>query len=151
MSEYGLLSIVPPVLAIALAIRTKQVIFSLITGIFVGWCIIYDGNIFSAFLGTIQSMVDVMKSDGNTRTIIFTLLIGALIQLIRVAGGMDGFIGLIQHKLNSTKRPKSRLQMAAGLTGFLVFIESNSSNRQYGNIGFNKYQESCQDFRWRLA
>ena len=142
MSEYGLLSVVPPILAIALAIRTKQVIFSLITGIFVGWCIIYDGNIFSAFLGTIQSMVDVMKSDGNTRTIIFTLLIGALIQLIRTAGGVNGFIGLIQKRLDGKKNPKSGLQVAAGLTGFLVFIESNISILTVGTAFrplFDKY------------
>ena len=46
MSEYGFLSLVPPVLAIALAIRTKQVIFSLLLGILVGWTIINDGNVF---------------------------------------------------------------------------------------------------------
>lgn len=142
MTEYGFLSLIPPVLAIALAIRTRQVIFSLLLGIFVGWMIMADGNIFLAFLSTIDAMVNVMKSEGNTRTVIFTLLIGALIQLIKKAGGMNGFIGLIQSKLAHTKSPKSRLQAAAGLTGFLIFIESNISILTVGTAFqslFDKY------------
>ncbi len=127
MSEYGIWSLLPPVLAIALAIRTKQVIFSLLLGIFTGWLIIDGGNPFTAFLSTVGSMVTVMQSEGNTRTIIFTLLIGALIQLIRKANGMAGFIQFIQRRLEKSKRPESRLQVAAGLTGFLIFIESNIS------------------------
>lgn len=143
MTEYGFLSLIPPVLAIALAIKTRQVIFSLLLGILVGWVIMADGNILIAFISTIEAMVEVMKSDGNTRTVIFTLLIGALIQLIRKAGGMNGFISLIQKRLANTKSPKSRLQAAAGLTGFLIFIESNISILTVGTAFqslFDKYK-----------
>ena len=143
MSEYGFLSLVPPVLAIALAIRTKQVIFSLLLAILVGWTIINDGNVFLGLLGTIDGLVDVFQSKGNTRTIIFTLLIGALIQLIKIAGGVQGFIGIIQKRLDNSKNPKTRLQIAAGLTGFLIFIESNISILTVGTAFqplFDKYK-----------
>lgn len=143
MTEYGFLSLIPPVLAIALAIKTRQVIFSLIVGIFVGWLIMGNGNVIVAFLSTIDAMVNVMKSEGNTRTVIFTLLIGALIQLIRKSGGMNGFIGLIQKRLATAKSPHSKLQVAAGLTGFLIFIESNISILTVGTAFqslFDKYK-----------
>lgn len=143
MTEYGFLSLIPPVLAIALAIKTRQVIFSLLLGIFVGWLIMGNGNPLTAFLSTIDAMVVVMQSEGNTRTVIFTLLIGALIQLIRKSGGMNGFIGLIQYKLSNAKSPRTKLQVAAGLTGFLVFIESNISILTVGTAFqslFDKYK-----------
>jgi tetracycline resistance efflux pump len=127
MTGYGFLSLIPPILAIFLAIRTKQVIFSLLLGITVGWIIINDGNIFLGLLATIDAIVMVFKSSGNTLTVIFTLLIGALIQLIRFSGGVNGFIGMVQKRLSNTSHPKRTIQVAAGLTGFLIFIESNIS------------------------
>ena len=127
MTDYGFLSLIPPILAIFLAIRTKQVIFSLLLGITIGWIIISEGNLFLGLIATVEAIIDVFGSPGNTRTVVFTLLIGALIQLIKFSGGVDGFIGLIQKKLSQTKNPKRNIQLAAGLTGFLIFIESNIS------------------------
>ena len=127
MTDYGFLSLIPPVLAIFLAIRTKQVIFSLLLGITIGWIIINGGNLFLGLIATVEAIINVFSSPGNTRTVVFTLLIGALIQLIKFSGGVDGFISLIQKKLSETKNPKRNIQLAASLTGFLIFIESNIS------------------------
>jgi tetracycline resistance efflux pump len=127
MNDYGFLSILPPIIAIFLAIRTKQVIYSLLIGIFLGWLILSDWNIIDGFFATMQAIVDVFKSDGNTRTVVFTLLIGALIQLIRHSGGVDGFIHSVQRKLENKSQPKRAIQLSASLTGFLLFIESNIS------------------------
>ncbi len=143
MTDYGFLSILPPVLAIFLAIRTKQVIFSLLIGIFFGWVIINDWQVFAAFISTLDAIIDVFKSAGSTRTVVFTLLIGALIQLIRFSGGVNGFINLIQSRLGNVKNPKSSIQVAAALTGFLLFIESNISILTVGTAFkplFDKYK-----------
>ena len=142
MTDYGFLSLIPPILSIFLAIRTKQVIFSLLLGITIGWVIISDGNLFLGLIATVEAIVDVFSGAGNTRTVIFTLLIGALIQLIKFSGGIDGFIGLIQKKLLQTKNPKRNIQLAASLTGFLIFIESNISILAVGTAYkplFDKY------------
>ncbi|MEM9328073.1 MAG: Na+/H+ antiporter NhaC family protein [Bacteroidota bacterium] len=127
MTDYGFWSIIPPVLAIVLAITTRQVTFSLLVGLLVGALIMEGGNLLGAFLLTLDGLIDVFQSAGSTRTVVFTLLIGALISLIRAAGGVQGFIALIQQRLAKAKRPESTLQVAAGLTGFLIFIESNIS------------------------
>lgn len=118
---------VPPLLAIILAIKTRQVLFSLLLGIFLGYIILSDWNLFAGAIETLNALVGVFQEPGNTRTIIFTLLIGALIQLLRYSGGVKGFILLIQKRLEKTKRPEKAIQVAAGLTGFLLFIESNIS------------------------
>lgn len=131
---FGFLSIIPPLVAIALAIKTRQVIVSLILGLLVGYVIIADGNIGIGLLGTVDAMVAVFESSGNTGTILFTLLIGSLIHLIRHAGGIDGFVSKVQRSVLKSKNPKARLQVAAGLTGFLIFIESNISILTVGTV-----------------
>ncbi len=127
MSDYGFLSVIPPVLAILLAIKTRQVLFSLLLGILLGYIILADWNIVKGAFATLDGIVNVFKSEGNTRTIIFTFLIGALIQLLRHSGGVIGFIQFIQRRLEKTRHPERAIQLSAGLTGFLLFIESNIS------------------------
>ena len=82
MDNYGFLSLIPPLIAISLAIRTKQVFISLITGIFFGWLIIGEWNIIKGLLFTIDGIVNVFDDPGNTRVVIFTFLVGSLIQLV---------------------------------------------------------------------
>lgn len=134
MTDFGFLSLLPPILAIILAIRTKQVIVSLIFGLLLGYVIIEGGNLFAGVRSTVDQLVRVFESAGNTRTILFTLLIGSLIQLIRYSGGINGFVRRIQSYILKSKQPKSRLQVAAGLTGFLIFIESNISILTVGTV-----------------
>lgn len=134
MTDYGFWSLIPPLLAIGLAIRTKQVVFSLSLGIFVGYLIIQNGNLFEGLLSTITAFVDVFQSKGNTRTIILTLIIGALIQLIKYSGGINGFINWVQKRLADKKNFKGKIQATSALTGFLIFVESNISILTVGTI-----------------
>ena len=134
MTDFGLWSLVPPILAIGLSIRTRQVIFSLAAGIFLGYLIIENGNPLRGFLSAISSFVDVFQNEGNTRIIIFTFLIGALIQLIKYSGGVTGFINWVQSTLNRGKYFERKLQASTAFVGFLIFIESNISILTVGTI-----------------
>lgn len=132
MTEYGALSLLPPVLAIILAIRTKQVFVSLLFGIWLGWLIINDFNFLTGSFDTIQALVDVFKDDGNTRTIMFSALVGALIIFIQKSGGVEGFIIKISKLLEKQEQKKEGnnrviVQFLAWLTGLLIFVESNIS------------------------
>ncbi|MEQ9404996.1 MAG: Na+/H+ antiporter NhaC family protein [Cyclobacteriaceae bacterium] len=134
MTDYGFWSLIPPLLAIGLAIRTRQVVFSLIIGIFIGYLIISGGNLFSGFLGTVEAFTNVFQSKGNTRTIILTLIIGAMIQLIKYSGGINGFIKWVQKRLERKNNFERKLQATTALTGFLIFVESNISILTVGTI-----------------
>ena len=90
--SFGIWSLILPVVAIILAIATRQVFVSLLFGILLGWVIINDGNIWLGFLDSVQALVDVFKDSGNTRTIMFCALVGALIVFIQRSGGVEGFI-----------------------------------------------------------
>lgn len=139
MQDYGFLSVLPPVLAIVFAIRTKQVFVSLLFGIWLGWLIISDFNIIQGSLATIQALVDVYKDAGNTRTIMFCALVGALIIFIQRSGGVAGFIARINVLLERYEQKKAGsnrivVQLLAAVTGMLIFVESNISVLTVGTL-----------------
>ncbi len=119
---YGWLSILPPVLAIVLAIWTRQVFISLFVGIWLGW-VILTGGVISGLAAAIQACVDVFKDNGNTRVIIFSSLIGALITLTQRSGGVQGFVDWIQQ--TNFVRSRRGASVLAWVVGMSIFIESS--------------------------
>lgn len=140
MSDYGFWSLVPPLVAIGLALRTKQVFLSLTLGIWIGWVIIDGGNVLAGTYDTLNAFVAVFEDAGNTRTVIFTLFIGALIALIQRSGGVAGFISSVKYKLeqqeaaNREKKNRKLVQLFAALTGLVIFVESNISILTVGTL-----------------
>lgn len=132
MHDYGILSLLPPVIAIVLAIRTRQVFVSLFLGIWLGWVIINGFNPLSGSFDTIQALVDVFQDAGNTRTIMFCALVGALIIFIQRSGGVEGFILQVSKLLERYEQKQTGsnrivVQFLAWLTGVLIFVESSIS------------------------
>jgi tetracycline resistance efflux pump len=139
MDNFGFLSLFPPLIAIILAIKTRQVFISLLFGIWIGWIILSGGNFFSGTLNTIQALVDVFKDAGNTRTIMFSSLVGALIAFVQRSGGVDGFIKFVNDHLdkksqNKKSNPRRTVQLFAWLTGFVIFVESSINVLTVGSI-----------------
>ena len=93
--EYGFLSVVPPIVAIILALRTKQVYIALLFGIWFSWLIIKGWNPLDGTLAMIEGMVDVFQDKGSTRTIMFSALVGALLIFIQFSRGVEGFINIL--------------------------------------------------------
>ncbi|MCV6629874.1 MAG: sodium:solute symporter [Flavobacteriaceae bacterium] len=139
MEHFGYLSVIPSLVAIVLALRTKQVYIALVLGIWFSWLIINDWNIIDGTLATIEGMVNVFKSEGNTRTIMFSALVGALLLFIQYSGGVAGFIQSLQNwmqRLESKKGGKSRVvvQVLATVTGLLLFVETSISSLTVGTL-----------------
>lgn len=139
MEHFGFWSILPPVIAIILAIKTRQVFVSLFFGIWLGWVVLSGFNILDGTLASIQALVDVFKDSGNTRTIMFSSLVGALIAFIQRSGGVEGFVKYINRLLEHLEKKKvgnSRIivQLFAWLTGVLIFVESSINVLTVGAI-----------------
>ncbi|MBY5959937.1 sodium:solute symporter [Membranicola marinus] len=132
--DYGFLSLIPPLLAIIFAIRTRQVYLSLLSGILLGWIILNDWNISRGFLDTLEGLVNVFSDAGNSRTIMFSALVGALILLIQRSGGVLGFIQWVSKKLKNAKNGKITVQMYAWVISVLIFVESSISVLTVGAI-----------------
>jgi len=137
--EYGFLSVIPPIIAIILALRTKQVYIALIFGIWFSWLIIEGWNPLTGTLSTIEGMVNVFHSEGNTRTIMFSALVGALLIFIQFSRGVEGFINLLNRKIVKFEKKKvgySRVmvQILATITGLLLFVETSISSLTVGTL-----------------
>ena len=120
---YPWLSVVPPLVAIGLAIKYRQVYLALIIGLWSGATILANGNVLKGCADTINLMVNVFKDENNTRVILFSALIGALLAFMQRSGGVQGFINFISNRdLISTRR---RAQLMAAFIGMLIPIESS--------------------------
>lgn len=155
MDHYGFLAVIPPVIAIALAIRTKQVFVSLFLGIWLGWLIINGGNILSGSMATIEALVDVFKDAGNTRTILFSALVGGLIAFVQRSGGVEGFIANITSLLERLEKKNNSnnkviIQFLAWFIGVLIFVETSISVLTVGSL-FRPLFDKLKISREKLA
>jgi tetracycline resistance efflux pump len=123
MSDPTWISVLPPVLAIGLAIWTRQVYLSLAGGLWLAWTILAGWNPLTGLASTVESTVSVFSDPGDTRVIMFTLVIGALIATVQASGGVQGFVEVLEQRrwVDSSKRA----QLLAWGTGVIIFIESN--------------------------
>ena len=136
-------SVIPPLLAIGLAIATRQVILSLSIGLWMGAWLLGSGNPLVAIPQAIDAVINVFTDRGDTRVLVFTLVIGGLIATIEKLGGVRGFIHLLQEKKWVTG--SGRAQWLAFGTGVVVFIESNITLLIAGAISrplFDRYRVS---------
>ena len=143
MYEANWMSVLPPLLAITLAIITRQVILSLSVGIWIGFCLLESVNPLAGIGLALDGIVYVFSDAGDTRVLMFTLIIGGLIATIEKLGGVRGFIHLLEHR-NWVTNGK-RAQWLAYSIGIVVFIESNITLLIAGAISrplFDRYKIS---------
>ena len=137
---YGLLSLLPPLLAIGLALWTREVFIALAVGIWLGYVIIAGWDPMAGTIGAIDAQVGVMTSEGNAKLVIFTLVMGALIALIQRSGGVEGFIARVLKFLTrvgtkqADKGNRKVVETMSALTGMILFIETNISVLTVGTL-----------------
>ena len=145
-------SILPPLIAIAVVFWRKEVIMALLLAVASSEFLLAlqgeGSSVFNTFLNTIERIVSVASSPGNTRILIFSILIGALLAYIRESGGVAATVNMLMNKgIAKSKRQVGFLTM---FTGIAVFIESNLSVLTAGILSrglFDKFKMS----RARLA
>ncbi len=130
MDNYGILSLIPPILAIILAWRTKEVLLSLFIGVFAGAVIIAGYNPIAGFIHTVDKyMLGSLADSWNAGIIIFLLAMGAMIGIINQAGGILAIGEYVANKARSVKNT----QFAAWLMGVLIFFDDYANTLIVGN------------------
>ncbi|MGB5345647.1 MAG: Na+/H+ antiporter NhaC family protein [Woeseia sp.] len=151
MTDPGWLSVLPPLLAIMLAIWSKQVILSLFAGIWMGSFILAGFNPLIGVSEALDAIVNVFQDPGDTRVLIFTLLIGSLIATIEESGGVRGFVHFLETRrfVHNGKRA----QWLAWVTGIVIFIESNITLLVAGAVSrplFDRYRVSREKLAYLI-
>ena len=143
VASYGFASLLPPLIAIGLAIYTRQVFLSLAAGIWLGHTILAGWNPAAGAASGIEGAIGVLGDAGNARVIVFTFLIGALIATVEANGGMRGFVRWVEEARWVTNG--RRAQIMAWLIGIVVFIESNLTILVAGSVSrplFDRFRVS---------
>jgi len=122
------LSVLPPLVAIAVVLWRKEVIIALLLAIFSAEFLQIAFNWqtpLPAGLNTIERIVGVFSDADNARLLIFSLMIGALLAFIRHSGGVAAMVAKIVNKgIVKNGRQASLLTSAVGV---VIFVESNLS------------------------
>lgn len=117
-------------MAIALAIATRRVVFSLLAGIFVGALTLADGNPILAVANMLEKHLWETATDvTNLRIFLFTLLMGGMISVISLAGGMHGLINLA----TPWAKDRRRGQLTAWFAGLFIFFDDYANSIVLGN------------------
>jgi Na+/H+ antiporter NhaC len=129
------LSVLPPLLAIALALIFKEVIISLLFGVLSGVLILYTftfggGGIITGFLAVIdryifRSIID----EGHMSIILFSLMIGGTVAVISRNGGMNGAVKIIAKYATNAKSG----QFATWILGVSIFFDDYANTLVVGN------------------
>ncbi|MDG1733331.1 MAG: Na+/H+ antiporter NhaC family protein [Thalassotalea sp.] len=119
------LTLLPPLIAIIIAVWRKNAIIALISGIFLCFMLLDSWNPINAAVNSASEILNVFASTGNARIITFSLLIGALVALMNSSGAVQGFIdSLANMSLVKSKRQASLLPTIVGTS---IFTDTNLS------------------------
>ena len=127
----SLWSLLPPVIAIALALITKEVYSSLFVGIVVGGLLYAEGN----FEGTVthvfsDGFVANIADSYNMGIIIFLIVLGAMVAMMNKAGGSAAFGRWAKTHIKS----RVGAQLATVLFGCMIFIDDYFNCLTVGSV-----------------
>ena len=124
-------SLVPPVVAIALALITKEVYSSLFVGILVGG-IFYSGFSFEGTITHIfqEGIVSVLSDSYNVGILIFLVILGTMVCLMNKAGGSAAFGEWASTHIKS----RVGAQLATIILGVLIFIDDYFNCLTVGSV-----------------
>jgi len=130
------LSIVPPLVAIILALVFKEVVTSLFIGIFSGAFIAFGMRLdsiyyfFRSLFSTIDKyIISALTNSGHISIIVFSLLIGGMVAIISKNGGMAGIVNSLKPY---AKNPRSS-QFITWLLGLSIFFDDYANTLIVGN------------------
>jgi len=126
-------SILPPLMAILIALVFRQVLFALFLGIWSGAFLAGDLSFFGFFEGFFTALSDYIVpgvADADRMSIVvFSILIGGMVGVITDNGGTRGVIKAITRFV----RTKVQGQLVTALMGFVVFFDDYANTMVVGN------------------
>ncbi|MCZ6641142.1 MAG: sodium:proton exchanger [Gammaproteobacteria bacterium] len=138
MHDYGLLSIIPPLLTIIVAILSRNVIMSLALGIMSGSLIISGFHPFDALLNAVENQLLKEVSNGTNAQVILTILcIGGFVKLLEMSGGARAFA----RRMMAIVSTRSKAQLLAWLSGLGIFFTDSGNSLIIGPLYRSVFDE----------
>lgn len=148
MDNFGILSLLPPLLAIIIAIRTKNVIISLFSATFMGVMVLSSYNPIESVKSLIGDYFFMQLTDSyNAGVLVLLVFIGGFIALMEKSGGAHAFAQKVTKFIDT----KSKAQISAWFGGILIFFSDLGTPLIIGPIFepiFDKLKISREKLAW---
>jgi len=132
-ANYGWISILPPLIAIGLALVLRQVIPALFAGIWIGAWAIAGFSALGAFEALMQTadtfILEAIAEPDHASVVLFTLLVGGMVGVISRNGGMMGIVDRIIGFANTV----GRAMAATVAMGLAIFFDDYANTLVVGN------------------
>ena len=132
-------ALLPAVVAIVLALKTKEVYISLFIGIFIGALLFNDFHLFKAILSVFEVMMEKLSSTWNIGILIFLVFLGIIVALMTRAGGSQAYGNWATRTI---KNQKMALLSSFGL-GVLIFVDDYFNCLTVGSV----MRDICDRFK----
>ena len=130
----SMLSLLPPVVAIVLALNTKEVYTSLLVGIASGALLYANGNLELAlntlFFHEEGGMIAKLSDSSNVGILVFLVMLGILVALMNKAGGSAAFGRWASKHIHS----RAGAQFATLLLGVMIFVDDYFNCLTVGSV-----------------
>jgi Na+/H+ antiporter NhaC len=125
----GWLSIVPPLLAIGLALAARQVVVALLLGLWVGATIV-AGDPFSGFLRLgDRYLVGALADDSHAAILVFSTILGGMVGVLARSGATEGIV----HWLRGRVRQRRGGMVATAVMGTIIFFDDYANTLLVGS------------------
>jgi Na+/H+ antiporter NhaC len=143
----GWISILPPLVAIALALLFREVVISLFLGVWIGAFFVAGLNPIAALWRSIDTFVTPSVADiSNASILMFTALLGGMVGVIGRCGGSRGIVAAVRPLASSPRRA----QLATFLAGLAIFFDDYANTLIVGNT-FRPITDKLRVSREKLA
>ena len=127
----GILSILPPILAITFALVFRQVVLSLFSGIWLAATFIYDYNILAGFFAVLTHfIINAITTKSQAQILVFSFLFGGMVGVITRNGGARGIAELITRFAKGAKGG----QLSTMLMALVMFFDDYANVLIRGNL-----------------
>ena len=131
ISSYAtIFSLLPPVIAIVLALITKEVYFSLFVGILSGALIYSNFNPWGMVTNTFDVMIGSLSDSWNVGILVFLAVLGMMVSLINKAGGSAAYGRWASKHIKS----KVGAMISTGILGCLIFVDDYFNCLTVGSV-----------------
>ncbi len=127
----GFLSILPPLIAIVLALTLRQVVISLFTGIYVGAVFIFDFDVIGGIFRVVDHfVVKALSEPSHVQIIVFSMLFGGMVGVISRNGGTVGIANVITRYARTARGG----QLSTLFMAFVIFFDDYANCLIRGNL-----------------
>lgn len=114
-----------------MALLTRQVFVSLLSGIVIGELILVGGGLYEFVPNTIERLLAQFSEAWKIKTLFFVIMVGSIISLITASGGVEAFISYVRKKRIKSKRDTL---LMGYFIGILIFLESSITALVVGTL-----------------